>query len=329
MQRAIRTFLRVDRMIDMKTFIALTLLLSLGLGAAEAATVYLRDGGRLQGTIVKSDAQGVQLNTGTMTVTISADRIDHIDYAQSAPAPAPEAVPAPAPSAPPSAYPPPPRRRIYRVRPISYEEGPNEISLDIGASVPISNISFSGAGGGSDHNGDAGVLAGIQWIHYLDSQLGIGADFHYLGRSWSDSQNLIANAETNVAGGSAVFMGVMKFRIVPDGPVRPYLLGGIGVHNTSETVDVTPNFGTTGWPGTNSFETRRLYDATSTGLASTVKFGLDFPSFPPAFVGFDLGWTGLFNGKYNPTTAGSNFGLGTLSGTLNIFTVGAHAGWRF
>jgi len=307
--------------------------LAIGLAAAclatawaDAATVFLRDGGRLQGTILSSTAQGIELKTSSdVTVRIAADRIDHIDYSEAAPAAEP--VPySPAPER--------PARRVWRVREPSLAEAPHELSLDLGVSAPLSdvdfsNVCFTGVGcGGRDRNGDPGVLAGLRYLYYPDPRWGWGFDFHYLGRSWTSTQSLTPGAETNVSGGSEVFLAALKYRIVPDGPVRPYLLGGVGAHRTTLAIDSTPLPGFA-WGDTGTFETRRLVDGEAWGFATSARFGVDFPSFSPTFVGFELGWTGLFHGRYNPTQAGANAGLGTFSGPLNIFTIAGHIGWRF
>src|SRR5579859_5244416 len=88
--------------------------LSLFAVSADAAIVYLRDGGELQGTVVSSTSSSVELRTSEGTVRIPTSKISRIDYAQAAPRPeAPAQYPPPQT---PSAYPPPRQSRISRWR---------------------------------------------------------------------------------------------------------------------------------------------------------------------------------------------------------------------
>lgn len=313
----------------------LALLLLLGIAApARAATVYLKDGSRLQGTVVSATARDIQLHTPDGLLRISADRISRIDYAESeapppqappqAPAPAPTPVPVPAP------FPP---RRPGRLR-WRYEETPSledrrqAFSLNLGLAAPLSGVDFSSIGGGSGSNGGPGPLLGAQYVYYLNQRLGLGADFGFFGRGGTDSPSLVLSADTSVSGGSLLLLGVLRYALLPRGPARPYVLAGLGAHRSSTQIDATPIPGFA-WSDTGTAETRRLVDGSSWGLASTLRLGMDFHYLDPAFFSFELGWLGLQGADAPATAAGRALGLSGVSGPLHVFIVGGRWGWRF
>src|SRR5690606_15244318 len=49
--------------------------------SVQAAVIHLKDGSRLQGTVVSATARSIQLHTPDGTLTISTDRIASIEFA--------------------------------------------------------------------------------------------------------------------------------------------------------------------------------------------------------------------------------------------------------
>lgn len=304
----------------MKTWL-LVLFATVSAAPVEAAIVYLKDGSRLQGTVVSATAAEVQLYTGAGTIDIDAARIARIDYADAQPAP-PRAQPPAAPE-----YPEPSVYHEPGFHPWEPRPARDMLSIDVGLAAPISGVDFSAVGGGTGGNGDVGPLVGVEYLHSVTRLLSVGADFEYMYRSQTQSPNLLPGAITNVSGNTEMLLAVAKLSLTDRGRARPYLLGGLGVDNTSTNIESTPQPGYV-WPdGSNN--THDLVDASSWGLASTLRIGIDFNVYDPVVFSVEMGWTELDNGRIPATSQGQQIGLAGLSGPLDFFTVAGRWGWRF
>lgn len=299
------------------------LLLAAAAGAAEAAVVYLTDGSRVEGTIVSATARDVQVYTADgRTVRLDASRIARIDYQ-------PQAPPGPAQPAPPS-----PARRRPPPQTLGFGESGQEFSFSFGFDAPVSDLDLTGvdfgggAVGGRPSNGDVGPLLGLQYLYLLDRRLGVGGEFDWLHRGETASQSGIPFAQTDVSGDSVLFLALAKYSLLDHGGVRPYLAAGVGGHRTTLVVDATPNLGFS-WSDTSTDETRRLYDAGAWGLAAAARVGVDFSVLSPSLFSLEIGWTGMTNGRYSPTSAGSALGLGDSRSPLQVLTFAGRWGWRF
>lgn len=280
------------------------LLLMVWAAAAEAAIVFLKDGGRLQGTVVGATAREVELYTPDGTLRISADRIVSIDYQGLVP---------------PASKPPPPEPSRQRQQ---------EFAIDFGVTGPLSDVDFKPIGGGSAGNGDAGSVLGVQYLYYASRRLALGGGLQWLRRAATDSFGLLANTDANVFGDSLVFLGLMKYELLDWGAARPFMMWGAGAHRTSTLIDDTPNPGFA-WSDTNTDETRRLIDDRVWGFAAQARLGVDFHAFDPGVFSFDVGWTTLAGSAYRATAAGRALGLDGVSGPIQILTVAGRWAWRF
>ncbi len=310
--------------------VLLVLTLVFAAAAARAATVYLKDGSTLKGTIVSATARDVQLHTPDGTLKISVDRIARIDYseagappAQAAPAPAPEPAPAF-----PRRYP----RRFRRWLPepdgVPFEDRRREFSFDLGLNVPYGDVSFSAIGGGTSGGGSTGFLGGLQYTYLVSPRVGLGLAFDYAGRASEFSGALLPNGDTRSLGGSQMFLAQAKLTLSDHGRVRPYLMPGLGVAYTSLTVDGAPKFGFA-WGDTGTTETRRLIDDQHWSLAGAVKLGLDFDFNAPYFACLEVGWFGVPRRSYGATPDGQALGLGSVSTGFSGPTISGRWGWRF
>jgi hypothetical protein len=307
--------------------ILFTFLLAISASSAQAATVFLKGGGSLEGAIVSSTAGQTVIDTSQGRVSVDAARIERIDYGNAAPSPA---APPPAPGgyqepghqAP--GYPPPP----YARRRMVFEPRKNSLSIDFGLAAPLSSIDFSGIGGGSANNGDLGGLIGVQYLYLIKPRTSLGLEFNYYDRSFTDSPGLVPNSFAHVTGDSVLLLGDLKYSLTDQGSVRPYLLLGAGAHYTSTTVDAHPNPGFV-WSDTLTSEGRRLVDGSVWGPAISVRLGLDLLFADPSVFGFEAGWTGLLNADYQPTAQGRALGLARTSETINFFTFAGRWGWNF
>jgi hypothetical protein len=126
-----------------------------------------------------------------------------------------------------------------------------------------------------------------------------------------------------------MMLGVMKYSLTDRGQARPFILAGLGPDRTSTVIDVTPNPGY-GWPpdGT-SFETRRFVDESNWGIASTLRFGIDFHFMEPALFSLELGWTEISNGRFQATAPGQDSGLSSVTGSIGAINILGRWSWRF
>jgi hypothetical protein len=294
-----------------------TFVLALAATAAQADVVFLKEGGRLEGTVASATDREVVLDTSQGRVSIDRSRVSSIDYAR--PAPAPRRV----------------EYRVVRERPAEplFEPRNQSLSFDFGISVPLSGVdfsalNFSGVQGGTASNGDVGPLVGLQYLYYASPRMAWGAEVRYHSRTNTDSPGLVPFADASVSGDSLLLMGDLKLALADRGSVRPYVLFGAGAHRTSTTIDAQPVPGAA-WSDTGTDEERRLVDGSMWGPALSVRLGLDFGFADPAVFAVEAGWTGLANAGYHPTPQGQALGLSSTSGTLNYFTLAGRWGWSF
>ena len=336
----------------MKKYILILALMATVGSVAQAATIYLKDGSVIKGTIVSATAQDIQVNSEDGLLKIKSERILRINYADdSAQTPAPqtqqqtppvtsEQAPPEPPQAtePPSqSYPPPARyvrrRRYVQREPVAQEpENTNQIfSLNFGFSSPLSRIDFDSDGDGSDSNGETGVLLGTQYLYQATSRLAWGLNLEYMNRSASDSGSILNDIDTRVSGDSLVLMPVLKYSFTDRGWARPYVLAGVGTNRTSTFIDArpAPDFAWINPGQPDSFETRTLVNDSRWGLATTARLGIDFMQFSPSFFGLEIGWTGISNGSYSTTQAGKNLGLNSVTGNLSLLNISGRWGWKF
>jgi opacity protein-like surface antigen len=309
---------------------------------AQAATIRLKDGSIIKGTIVSATAQDIQVNSDGGLLKIKSDRILRVDYSDDASQPQLPQVPT-APAQPSAASTPPPvpvqndtmdyePRRVRRARVVRYEPDDtsyNQIfSLNFGLAVPLSRVDFGSAGGGSDDNGDSGLLLGAQYLYQSTPRWAWGFDLEYMNRGLVNSGSALPFADTNISGDSLLLLPVFKYSLINRGDVRPYLLAGIGLNRTSTLIEAQPQPGFV-WDDTNSDETRTLVNDSNWGLAETARIGIDFMAFSPSFFSLEFGWTGISNGHYNATQAGQDLGLSSVTGNLSVLNISGRWGWRF
>ena len=298
--------------------------LALAAGTAQAAIVYLKEGGRLEGAVVSSTDVEVVLDTAQGRVRIGMDRIRNIDYAQGAPS-----APAPAAEPPREEYRVVRRRRFAPAEEPAFEPPRQLLTFDFGLDTPLSGVGFNGtAGGGSGSNGGTGPAFGLQYIYESSSRVGWGLEFHDYERGAADSSNLLPSAETRVFGETLLLLGVVKCSLTDRGGVRPFALFGAGAHRTTTTIDAEPLPGF-GWPDTRTGEARRLVDDSAVGFAASARLGLDFGFADPSVFSLEAGWTLLTSASYRATPQGQALGITGVTGPLNYFTFAGRWGFGF
>jgi hypothetical protein len=291
----------------MRKAVVIVLLAAFARGPARAATVYLKEGGRLEGTVVSSTEKAVELETSQGRVSIAADRVLRVDDS--------------------------PAASVVRSRPALAEkplfDPPQQnLSFAFGLAAPLNDVDFSPIGGGTANNGDVGPAIGLQYLYLATPRTGWGLEFDYYGRGETDSPGLVPSANAHVFGDTLLILGVVKHSLIESGSVRPYLLLGAGAHRTSTTVDARP-FDGFAWSDTGTDEPRRLIDASATGFAASARLGLDFGFADPGVFSLEAGWTMLASAEYGATPQGRALGLSGVRGPLNYFTFMGRWGWSF
>lgn len=277
-------------------------------GLAGAAVIHLREGGRLEGEVLRSDARETVVRTGAGPVAVDAWRIDRIEY---------DPPPRPAP-------PPPPRRTAEEL----FGPRRNSFALDMGLIAPLSDVEFGSAGGGRASNGDVGPRLGLQYMRLPGGRWSAGFEARYAHRGGTDSPGLLPAADSSVSGDALILMPVVKLAVRGEGTARPFILLGAGAHRTSTVVDAAPLAGFV-WSDTSTSEARRLVDDSSWGAAASARVGVDFELGDPSFFSIETGWTGLFGADYAPTRAGADLGVSPASRTIHALTLAGRWGWRF
>lgn len=301
----------------MKPSRILVALLLAAASASNAAIVRLKDGGRVEGTVLSATPQEVTIQTPGGARRIDAGAIQSIEYETA-----------------PSSF----ETRatgtgvvVGSGEPLpSHHDDKNLLSFALGMSAPLSDVNFGSIGGGSASNGDLGALIGIRYLRALNGSLAAGADFEYIHRGGTRSPGLLPRADASVYGDNLMFMGLLRWHLIARGAVRPYLLGGAGVSRSSTRIDAAPNPGFA-WTDTNTDEARRLIDGTAWAPAGTVRLGVDFDweFAEPAVFGLEAGWTGVGDRRYAATASGRDLGLTSVEGRLSLFVLAARWSLRW
>lgn len=291
--------------------VLLAVLLALPAGAA---TVHLKDGRRLVGTVVSATARDLELFTGGGTTRIPTSEILRVDYEETAPPPAaPAAAPAPVPA---------PRALLYK------EDRRHQLGLDLGLSIPTGDVDFSAVGGGTASNGDVSGAVGGHYLYFPTARLGWGFGVEYLARGPTNSPGLLPAADSEVSGGSVALLGLLKWMLGSGETVQPYALAGLGAARSWTVIDSQPRPGFV-WSDTGTDEARRLVDGRAWTPAGTARLGLEFWPSSPGVFSVEAGWTAVGAAHHGATAAGRAIGLSGVSGAIHIITIGGRWGWRF
>lgn len=281
---------------------------------AEAAVVLLKDGARIEGTVLSATPQELVIQTPAGPRRIDATLVRSVEY---------EAGNAPPAAAAPS-YPAAPRQEPWR------SGTDNLFSFGFGLAAPLSDVDFGAIGGGRANDGDLGPMVGVRYLRSVTPRFAAGVDLDYIHRSATDSPGLLPLADASVLGDNLLFMGVARWHLTGQGTVRPYLLAGAGLSRSWTRVEAAPIAGFA-WTDTNTDETRRLIDDSAWALAGTARLGIDFSwdFADPAVFSLEGGWTALQRRTYAATRSGRDLGLESVSSRLNLFTFAARWSWRW
>jgi len=202
--------------------------------------------------------------------------------------------------------------------------GGNELSLSLGGYGSGSKVSVNGS---EDKVGDGGGLLGFRYLRDLDDHVAIGVELNRLDAGSHDSTTLIAHGDSRASLKTTEALAVARVRF-GGGKLRPYVLGGLGLHTTTFHLESTPAAGFT-WADTGTKETRVLFDDNQAGTALALEGGLDwrFSSALAAAVFASLHYQG--RAEYRPTGAGANGGFTPMRGDFGGVGLGATFSARF
>jgi opacity protein-like surface antigen len=300
-----------------RNLMILTLFLGLTVPSAFGATVYLKDGSQVRGTIVSATARDLQVHTPDGILNIASERILRVDYSDSKPVSSDELTP--------PATPPAPRTTGTNIYQNEASNSPMQM-FGLGFISPISRLDFAPVGESAD-NGDAGFLLTSNYIYGLSPKFGVGVNVEYFNRSENSSRNVIPFTNSNISGNTLLLLATAKYSVVDHGVARPYVLGGLGFNRTSMLIDTTPEGGD--WSDTLTSETRTVSDDSRWGLAYSGRLGVDFVLDDPSMFTLELGWTRMDNSDYSTTRQGKDLGIENVDGKLDVLSLAMRWGWRF
>jgi hypothetical protein len=206
--------------------------------------------------------------------------------------------------------------------------GDQALSLNLGVSIPTSDIDLGSAGGGKSKAGAPGFAGGAQYLYNAAPNLGVGLDINYIGTGRESSSDILAPGITDTYFQSLVLMAIARANLSTRNPV-PYFIGGLGFHSTTLHLDTAPGPGLV-WADTHTTETRAIVNDTHQGFAGALGFGMDYYVTPQTFLGAEMRFQVLGSATYKTTPFGANStGISNIDGTMTSFNIMFHGGYKF
>lgn len=172
--------------------------------AASGETIYLRDGSRINGTVVSMTLDDIEVSTQNGTLRINKSRILGIDY------------------------------RLTLERSPGIERGETLLKAGLGGAVPLSAHGFNQIAG-------SGVASEVEGVLQIDPHWGIGlrADGESFSTTYPQTSTLSEKANVEV---SALLLEG-RYVVSPKDRVSPFLIGGLGLNFYTEELEGTPRSG--------------------------------------------------------------------------------------
>jgi opacity protein-like surface antigen len=176
---------------------------------------------------------------------------------------------------------------------------------------------------------DGGGLIGGEFLYYVQDAptVAFGVDISHAGFGNHDSALLLPHLFTASSAQSTSGLVVARLGF-PLGRVRPYLQGGVGLHQTSLTLKGVP-FDGFAWTDTNTSEERRMYDNGHVGPALGGAVGLHVYLTEQFFIGAEYRFIGLLGKDFEPTAEGRREGLAPTHGSVVESGIGFMLGFGF
>lgn len=174
-------------------------------------------------------------------------------------------------------------------------------------------LAIFGGGGGSSSEYDyqpgherpvtgGGGAFGGQYLYYVAGSpaIGIGADLSSSLNGDSNRHSLLTGYDTTARLKSVIGMVVARLAF-PRGTWRPYIFGGIGVHDSTQQLSAAPQAGVT-WTGGGT-DRRIMVDEHTTSAAIGYGVGMDIYPTDRFFIGAELRGTWLAGMDTDDTAA--------------------------
>ncbi len=198
----------------------------------------------------------------------------------------------------------------------------NELSFRLGAYGSGSELEVNG----KERVADGGGIGAFRYLLNLDKNAAIGVDAVGLDAGHHDSQTLMTGFNTRTALKHSELLALLRGRF-GQGRLRPYVLGGLGIHTTTFQLNAAPNNGST-WSGGGT-ESRSLMDDKKSGLATEVELGLDYLFTNHLTAGAFFGLHLQSERTYDAKTQGKAVGLAGIKGSFGGLALGLSLAGRF
>ena len=202
--------------------------------------------------------------------------------------------------------------------------GDNEVSLRLGAYGP---------GGMLDYNmkeeaGEGGGYAGLRYLLKLDKLVWLGVQLDGMNGGEHDSTTLLTDKNSHSELKESALLVVAKFQFRDGKTLRPYLLGGLGLHTAQVKLTAAPVAGKT-WSDTGTVEQRTLIDDKQTGFGQTVEAGLDWYFAEHFGASTFLAVETQGRSKFQSTAAAKSVGIGDSESAFGGLIFGVALAGRF
>lgn len=170
-----------------------------------------------------------------------------------------------------------------------------------------------------------GSAYGVSWLRAVSPFVHLGLDVSFLkpGPKRIDVGSGYADAEVD----STSVLGLARFG-PSEGDVRPSFLLGLGVHQTSIRLDLTPNPGFF-WKDTSTSETRTYVNSGGHAIAAKIQGGADYAFRPNVLAGVFAGFHIIGSTTYETTEAAKRFGHQDVTGGMTAVSFGARLSATF
>lgn len=198
---------------------------------------------------------------------------------------------------------------------------------EIGFHAAKMSLNLGRAKSGTGAATASGVSYGVDYLHAVGINVGLGLGLDYIKPADKSTDKLIANAHASTSIDSASFLGLIRVGSTEDS-FQPNVLLGLGVHYTSMRIDAAPQSGF-GWADTGTTEKRSLVDGAGWGPAIKFQGGADYALTDNLIAGAYLAINWLGTASYEATGQAKAMGVSSVSGSMLAISFGVNAIARF
>lgn len=198
---------------------------------------------------------------------------------------------------------------------------------EVGFHAAKMSLNLGRAASGAGAATVSGVSYGVDYLHSLGINVGVGLGLDYIKPADKTTDKLIAGANASTSIDSASFLGLLRVGSTEDA-FQPNVLLGLGVHYTSMRIDAAPAPGFF-WKDTGTTEKRSLVDGAGWGPAIKFQMGADYGLTDNLIAGAYLALNWLGTANYEATGQAKAMGVSSVSGSMLAISFGVNAIARF